>query len=139
MASWELLRLVSALTGSAAAANWGMNAIGLASRRMGRGKKMTIKCALCPNTEELTTLDYPPIRVCRSCLEKLKTKIATICEGCSTIYWIPKTLENAMQAGYYHGADPRQVMENQTLFMIKTCRRCYDRVKEFMQTAAWVH
>ncbi len=97
-----------------------------------------MKCAFCPSEGELHEVEAPAIRLCTDCREKLNTHIAVVCIGCDSLYWIRKTPENVMQAAGTSDLPPQHITDNLVIHEIKTCKRCYEGVKEFTAQVPWV-
>jgi hypothetical protein len=98
-----------------------------------------MKCALCPTKSEvLHEVISPAIRLCSNCRTKLETHICVVCVGCSTAFWLKKTPGNVMQASQMSDLPPAHIMDNYLIHEIKTCKRCYEAVKDFTVSRAWV-
>ena len=98
-----------------------------------------MECQFCKSQDvELHEIAAPAIRLCGPCRKKLSTHIAVICVGCDTLFWLRKTPGNVMQASQMSELPPAHIMDNYLIHEIKTCKRCYEAVKDFTARRDWV-
>lgn len=98
-----------------------------------------MECQFCKSKDvELHEVEAPAIRLCTACREKLTTHIAVVCTGCDTLFWVRKTPENVMWAAEMSDLSPVHIMDNYLVHQIKSCKRCYAAVQEFMVSQTWV-
>lgn len=95
-----------------------------------------MKCVFCKETALLGT--EPPC--CQKCAEKLLSHFGIYCEGCDTLYWLPKTPENVDWFCKLANSTPQFVMENAVGLSVNRCKLCEKYLEKWglRQESKWV-
>ena len=80
------------------------------------------KCDLCGKGEATRFSDV--LNVCTDCENRLKEKIAVICVGCDTCWWLPKTKTNNAWAASIGNVSEAHVLSNAIMVNITGCKFC---------------